>query len=464
MKGVLEMKYKKLGKIKAKTKVKGPHHQDSGFIFYSYDKGSAALEFLFRNQDGGITDLTNTTFKILFTIEKDGQEKKFTAIDSQPIIHHPERGIVTYPLPDQLLNHEGEVKGYVYLDFEDGSHSDELAFSFTIVRSKIDQELETAGSVYIKDFEQIKTEVKEAADQAKSEINQLLPELTNEILSKLPKGTVVTVEHLIEGFRNGYFEFTRTLDFSDRGFSHASQCFVGSDTIEAEEATFPSPDSFANEIDRIAYEKLLEVDDRCLDETLDRADSRLLLQGSWDIYSDIQNWLGETYFMCLKKHLTEERIKAINNRIASITPVIVGKGISIDEEQERSQAVAAFYNTKKNSWEVFGENEKDQLEWMKAEIESSYDKEFIDQNGIFHTLLATSKGNQLRLSCDYMGIEYKYQLYLSDILYLKDDTEIEGYRLNVEMLLHQIEGVRDFVYGQLDELSERLDALEKKAT
>ncbi|HFD1765843.1 TPA: BppU family phage baseplate upper protein, partial [Enterococcus hirae] len=125
------MAFKKLGEIKVPTIFKGEHVQDTGFIFYSYDKGSAALAFRFITQDSQMADLTNTTFKILLTIEQDGQEKKFTAIDSQPILNHPESGVVTYPLPDQLLNYEGEVKGYVYLDFEDGSHSDESAFTFT---------------------------------------------------------------------------------------------------------------------------------------------------------------------------------------------------------------------------------------------------------------------------------------------------------------------------------------------
>ncbi|PWS23256.1 hypothetical protein DKP78_14080, partial [Enterococcus faecium] len=171
------MKFKKIGRMKVCTKVKGKNEQDTGFVFYSYDRGSSALEFLFRNQDYQITDLTNTTFKILLTIMQDGQEKKFTAIDSQPIIENPESGIVTYPLPEQLLNHEGEVKGYVYLDFEDGSHSDEIAFTFTVIRSKIDSEIEEASEVYIKDFEQIKKEVFDLAEQAKEDIESLRPEL-----------------------------------------------------------------------------------------------------------------------------------------------------------------------------------------------------------------------------------------------------------------------------------------------
>ncbi|EMF0385872.1 BppU family phage baseplate upper protein, partial [Enterococcus hirae] len=171
------MTFKKIGRIKVNTKVKGRHGQDTGFVFYSYDKGSVVLEFLFRDQDYQIVDLTNTTFKILLTINQDGQEKKFTAIDSQPIIEYPESGIVTYPLPDQLLNYEGEVKGYVYLDFEDGSHSDELAFTFTVIRSKIESEIEEASEVYIKDFEQIKKEIFDLAESEKEAIETLRPEL-----------------------------------------------------------------------------------------------------------------------------------------------------------------------------------------------------------------------------------------------------------------------------------------------
>ena len=171
------MTFKKIGRMKVNTKVKGRHGQDTGFVFYSYDKGSAALEFLFRDQDYQIVDLTKTTFKILLTINQDDQEKKFTVIDSQTIIEYPESGIVTYPLPDQLLNYEGEVRGYVYLDFEDGSHSDESAFTFTIIRSKIDSEIEEASEVYIKDFEQIKKEIFDLAESEKEAIETLRPEL-----------------------------------------------------------------------------------------------------------------------------------------------------------------------------------------------------------------------------------------------------------------------------------------------
>lgn len=174
--GVLDMKYKKLGKITTKTKVKGSNNQDPGFIFYSYDKGSAALEFLFKNQDGRITDLTNTTFKILFTTDKDGQEKKFTIIDSQPIIDNPKSGVVIYPLSDQLLNYEGEVKGYVYLDFEDGTHSDELSFRFKVIRSKIDSEMDEVEDIYIKNFEEVKKEILEESKAYTDKLESDLPE------------------------------------------------------------------------------------------------------------------------------------------------------------------------------------------------------------------------------------------------------------------------------------------------
>lgn len=37
------MAFKKIGRMKVNTKVKGKHGQDTGFVFYSYDKGSVAL-------------------------------------------------------------------------------------------------------------------------------------------------------------------------------------------------------------------------------------------------------------------------------------------------------------------------------------------------------------------------------------------------------------------------------------
>lgn len=453
------MAYNKIGQLKVRTTVANRHDVETNYVFYSYDKGTATLEFQLKNQKNEALDLTNVTVKLLFTAVRDGEERKFTYLDNQPIINKPKEGRILYPLPDKLLNYQGEVKGYLYLDFEDGSHSDELSFTFTVVRSKIDEALEEVGEVYIKDFEQIKQEVEEAAKQVKNNLDHMIPELTNEILKNLPKGTILTAEKLFEGLRNGYFDITRKVDFSKKYIDGINMdlnvCFLES----CMDSSLPSPDTLMNEIDQISYQKIGQLDGKLLTETTSQKNERLILQAKWDMLTEIVNWLGDTYFMRLKKYMTEDRSEAINERLVSIKPIIVGKGYSING-QEEAQVSAAYYNVRDNSWKIFDENKEEQLKTMTAQIDTSafYGPIVIDTQGILYTSLATANGDTASLSCDYIGLEYTYRLNLSDIFYLKDDPEVGGYNQLFEMLSYQIQGLSTTLYEGLD----RITALEEK--
>ncbi|WP_176745380.1 BppU family phage baseplate upper protein, partial [Enterococcus faecalis] len=77
---------KKIGKINFCTSVDGKHESEKKYVFYSYDKGSVAFDFRLKNQKNEALDLTNVTVKLLFTGVQDGEERKFTYLDSQPII------------------------------------------------------------------------------------------------------------------------------------------------------------------------------------------------------------------------------------------------------------------------------------------------------------------------------------------------------------------------------------------
>src|SRR5699024_2953598 len=48
----------------------------------------------------------------------------------------------------------------VYIDFPDGSHTDNLAFTFTIEKSVIDWDIQLNGEYYFKDFQQLLEQVK----------------------------------------------------------------------------------------------------------------------------------------------------------------------------------------------------------------------------------------------------------------------------------------------------------------
>ncbi|WP_146028680.1 BppU family phage baseplate upper protein, partial [Tetragenococcus halophilus] len=54
------------------------------------------------------------------------------------------RGTARYVIPENLLGYEGKITGHIYLDFEDGSHTDEGQFTFNIKRSMISNVLPEA--------------------------------------------------------------------------------------------------------------------------------------------------------------------------------------------------------------------------------------------------------------------------------------------------------------------------------
>ena len=68
-----------------------------------------------------------------------------------------------------LLSYEGKVDANVYIDFPDGSHTDNLAFTFNIEKSIIDGDVQLNGEYYFKDFQQLLDGVKQEATDAVNE-------------------------------------------------------------------------------------------------------------------------------------------------------------------------------------------------------------------------------------------------------------------------------------------------------
>ncbi|MCC4053881.1 BppU family phage baseplate upper protein [Enterococcus faecium] len=470
------MKFKKIGRMKVCTKVKGKNEQDTGFVFYSYDRGSSALEFLFRNQDYQITDLTNTTFKILLTIMQDGQEKKFTAIDSQPIIDNPESGIVTYPLPEQLLNHEGEVKGYVYLDFEDGSHSDEIAFTFTVIRSKIDSEIEEASEVYIKDFEQIKKEVFDLAEQAKEDIESLRPELeasvgqlteqvqslsqkveinqseTNRLLQLIADNGLFTVNDLILGLTRGYFEFTRELNFNGKIVGSvienpniASQVrFIYADQFE-----MPTPYTNLLEVNpypdaktALGYEALRGNSTYGASTESNRTTIYPCLRIQWNIVEEIKRWLGDEYFEGLKAKELSQQITVVEKGLSSITPSTYAYARHGTREESSSQRAGGmsslWYDNHLEQWIEYAQNEDKKYKTMEKLIVKENSSLFLDNQGRVNILMFGKNAEDVSLFYGKATLQFTYRIYLTDILYYKRDPTISQMQTQIQQLWNEV--------------------------
>ncbi|WP_242543243.1 BppU family phage baseplate upper protein [Candidatus Enterococcus mangumiae] len=156
----------------------------TGFTFKSYDKNSGVLRFEIKNQDGSPTDLLGATVRLFMYIYKGEEKQLFPIFDNQIITESYMQGIVKYPIPDMLLAYEGKVDAFIYIDFPDGSHTDNLAFTFNIEKSVIDGDVQLNGEYYFKDFQQL-------IDTMSQEIDtkiELVEEMVND--SKNQMGTV----------------------------------------------------------------------------------------------------------------------------------------------------------------------------------------------------------------------------------------------------------------------------------
>lgn len=168
----------KTGKVIVPTEPASRAMTITGFTFKSYDKKAGVLQFEIKNQDGSPTDLIDATVRLFMYIYQGEEKKEFPIFDNQIITESYMQGIVKYPIPDMLLSYEGKVDANVYIDFPDGSHTDNLAFTFNIEKSVIDDNVQLNGEYYFKDFQQLLDGVKQEATDA-----------VNEVLAKVDSST-----------------------------------------------------------------------------------------------------------------------------------------------------------------------------------------------------------------------------------------------------------------------------------
>lgn len=160
---------RKVGEITVPTEPVSRATKITGFTFKSYDKNAGVLQFNIENQDGSPTDLIDATVRLFMYIYQGEEKKEFPIFDNEIITESYMQGIVKYPIPDMLLSYEGKVDANIYIDFPDGSHTDNLAFTFNIEKSAIDGEIQANGDYYFKDFQQLLESVKKEATDAVNE-------------------------------------------------------------------------------------------------------------------------------------------------------------------------------------------------------------------------------------------------------------------------------------------------------
>lgn len=148
----------KKGPIKVPTQPKDFDLQATGLVFKSYDN-QIALEFNVAQQDGTPADLLGANLRLLMFIydEVDGTIKKepIPFITKNLITESFLNGHVVYILPEAMKAYNGMVEAYVYIEYPDGSTSDNLGFTFRMKRSAIDGLVQDKADYFIEDFKQL---------------------------------------------------------------------------------------------------------------------------------------------------------------------------------------------------------------------------------------------------------------------------------------------------------------------
>ncbi|WP_312324236.1 phage baseplate upper protein [Soonwooa sp.] len=465
---------KKIGKINFCTSVDGNHESKKRYVFYSYDKGSAALDFRLKNQKNEALDLTNVTVKLLFTAMQDNKERKFTYLDSQPIIENPEEGRIFYPFPDKLLNYEGEIKGYLYLDFEDGSHSDELSFTFTVVRSKIDETLEEVNDIYIKDFEQVRNEVFEAAKREKEAIEALRPELeanlvqlneqvetlgqkvaineveTDRLLQLIENKGVLTKKDFVLALARGYFEFEKELNFQGKIVgSMIENPNNASDNILLKEGNpMPTPNDSLKDMSSYPTPENARVV-QAFNGTSSSSTSMTgwgnddyhpFVRIQWDVVETIRRWLGEEYYLSFHAETMEQRVKFVEKGLWSITPLNEACASHFDEAKDDwfGGISVLWYDNASKMWNEFGRNEERKRIVMTQTIDKQETRRFLDNKGRVNILLFGDKANRIGLDYSKATLKITYRIYLTDILYYKRDPTIDRMQAQIQQLWDEV--------------------------
>ncbi|EGP5413366.1 DUF2479 domain-containing protein [Enterococcus faecium] len=162
----------KKGPIKVPTQPEDFDLQATGLVFKSYDN-QIALEFNVEQQDGTPADLLGANLRLLMFIydEVDGTIKKepIPFITKNLITESFLNGHVAYILPEAMKAYNGMVEAYVYIEYPDGSTSDNLGFTFRMQRSKIDGLAQDKADYFITDFQQLLDAVKQKAADAVNE-------------------------------------------------------------------------------------------------------------------------------------------------------------------------------------------------------------------------------------------------------------------------------------------------------
>lgn len=167
----------KQGNIEIQPSAQSLRTNETGYTFYSYDKDSAVLRFKLNDGDNPIY-LNNAKVKLLLTLEADSDKQ----IVTDAVIVDGKEGLIKYRIPESLLGYVGRIIGNIYIEFEDGSHSDVGRFTFKIKRSEIDDKnYDEEFQYYISGFEEVKNDLAEYAEGVKAETEENIKDVFDQV-------------------------------------------------------------------------------------------------------------------------------------------------------------------------------------------------------------------------------------------------------------------------------------------
>lgn len=197
----------KSGTIKVPTQPKDFDLKATGLVFKSYDN-QVALEFNVEKQDGTPADLLGANLRLLMFIydEIDGTVTKepIPFITKNLITESFLNGHVVYILPEAMKAYNGMVEAYVYIEYPDGSTSDNLGFTFRMKRSAIDGLAQDKADYFIADFQQLLDRVKQEVDQKIAESETQIDAKVKDTNDKITKANqdVATLDQNLTELRN----------------------------------------------------------------------------------------------------------------------------------------------------------------------------------------------------------------------------------------------------------------------
>lgn len=227
----------KEGSIKVPTQPKDYDLQATGLVFKSYDN-QITLTFNIEKQDGTPADLLGATLRLLMYVydEVDGTVTKepIPFIAKNLITESFLNGHVKYILPEALKAYNGVVETYVYIEYPDGSTSDNLGFTFRMKRSAIDGLAQDKADYFIADFQQLLDGVKQEATDAVNEALAKVEAVSKNVSSA--QNDLTILEDRIDQTNQQIGDlgklkkmYSNSIDFGDYDYSGRANLFLNLD-------------------------------------------------------------------------------------------------------------------------------------------------------------------------------------------------------------------------------------------